>query len=250
MIYGDNPQKINEREDALGLKTYSYVPQILSIMQAGNLYVYCINNPVIFSDPTGNSIQLSSGVVSTLSAYLPVLASGISASITSIAAGIASSWTLIGGIIGITVGVVALGAAVYYATDYIADAALVRAWTEEQVKAGGVGKNDLHGHSVYVIVKKDTNDVVYVGRTNSFSTRQYAHQLSSKGKFPVELFLMMPVMTGLSLEVARALEQTLITGFTLEALSNAINSIAKSNYGKFQYEFERMQSLLSCYFED
>ena len=54
MIYGDNPQKIHEREDALGLKTYSYAPQILSILQAGNLYVYGVNNPVRFVDPTGN----------------------------------------------------------------------------------------------------------------------------------------------------------------------------------------------------
>ena len=56
MIYGDNPQKINEREDKLGLKTYSYAPQIMAIMQAGNLYVYGINNPVVFTDDTGTFI--------------------------------------------------------------------------------------------------------------------------------------------------------------------------------------------------
>ena len=55
MIYGDNPQKINEREDKLGLKAYSYAPQISAIMQAGNLYVYCGNNPIYFHDPTGNA---------------------------------------------------------------------------------------------------------------------------------------------------------------------------------------------------
>jgi hypothetical protein len=33
MIYGDNPNKINEREDALELKTYTYTPSIDSIMQ-------------------------------------------------------------------------------------------------------------------------------------------------------------------------------------------------------------------------
>ena len=53
MIYGDNPQKINEREDKLGLKSYSYAPQIAAIMQAGNLYIYGISNPVFFFDPTG-----------------------------------------------------------------------------------------------------------------------------------------------------------------------------------------------------
>ena len=53
MIYGDNPQKINEREDKLGLKTYSYAPQITAVMQSGNLYVYCGNSPLYYTDPTG-----------------------------------------------------------------------------------------------------------------------------------------------------------------------------------------------------
>ncbi len=53
MIYGDNPNKINEREDALGLKTYTYAPSISSIMQSGNLYVYCANNPISYLDFSG-----------------------------------------------------------------------------------------------------------------------------------------------------------------------------------------------------
>ena len=56
MIYGDNPNKINEREDALGLKTYTYTPSISSIMQSGNLYVYGLNNPVYFTDINGRFV--------------------------------------------------------------------------------------------------------------------------------------------------------------------------------------------------
>ena len=59
MIYGDNPQKINEREDKLGLKHYSYAPQISAIIQSGNLYVYAAGNPILYADPTGNSFILS-----------------------------------------------------------------------------------------------------------------------------------------------------------------------------------------------
>ena len=56
MIYGDNPQKINEREDALGLKRYSYAPQISAVIQSGNLYVYCMGNPVYYADDSGKSV--------------------------------------------------------------------------------------------------------------------------------------------------------------------------------------------------
>ena len=62
-IYGDNPQKINEREDKLGLKTYSYAPQITAVMQSGNLYVYGVNNPVLYQDFTGESIILVSIII-------------------------------------------------------------------------------------------------------------------------------------------------------------------------------------------
>ena len=55
MIYGDNPQKINECEDSLGLKTYSYAPQISAIGQSGNLYIYCGNSPVKYYDATGET---------------------------------------------------------------------------------------------------------------------------------------------------------------------------------------------------
>ena len=52
-IYGDNPQKTNEREDRLGIQTYTYVPQISAVMQSGNLYVYCMNDPVMYVDVSG-----------------------------------------------------------------------------------------------------------------------------------------------------------------------------------------------------
>ena len=57
MIYGDNPVKWNERKadpnDPLGLNTYTYVPDITAIMQSGNLYVYCMGNPIRYLDSTG-----------------------------------------------------------------------------------------------------------------------------------------------------------------------------------------------------
>ena len=58
MIYGDNPQKINEREDKLGLKTYSYAPQVSAVVQSGNLYVYAVGNPVMYADEDGEMAKL------------------------------------------------------------------------------------------------------------------------------------------------------------------------------------------------
>lgn len=75
-IYGDNPQRINEREDGLGLKTYTYVPQISAIMQSGNLYVYCINNPIALCDSLGEAAtsgQIHNWVVRDIwIRYMPV----------------------------------------------------------------------------------------------------------------------------------------------------------------------------------
>ena len=56
MIYGDNPQKINEREDKLGLKTYFNAPQITAVIQSGNLYIYALNNPANYLDHSGQAV--------------------------------------------------------------------------------------------------------------------------------------------------------------------------------------------------
>ena len=60
MVYGSNPVKWTEREpderDPLGLNTYTYKPDIMAIMQSGNLYVYGLNNPVMWIDPSGEVV--------------------------------------------------------------------------------------------------------------------------------------------------------------------------------------------------
>ena len=47
MQFGDNPVTRNGR----------VIPDPQAIMQAGNLYVYCINNPIMFTDPSGRIIK-------------------------------------------------------------------------------------------------------------------------------------------------------------------------------------------------
>ena len=64
MIYGDNPQKINLREDKLGLKYYSYAPQIAAIAQSGNLYIYCGSNPIYLADTQGDAWETIFDIIS------------------------------------------------------------------------------------------------------------------------------------------------------------------------------------------
>jgi hypothetical protein len=58
MVYGDDPAKWNERQagsdDPMGLNAYTYVPVIAAVMQSGNLYVYCMGNPVMYADSDGD----------------------------------------------------------------------------------------------------------------------------------------------------------------------------------------------------
>jgi len=55
MMFGDNPRRMNERQDPLGNNLYTMVPDQWAIMQAGNLYVYVMNNPVFWNDPSGRA---------------------------------------------------------------------------------------------------------------------------------------------------------------------------------------------------
>ena len=77
-IYGDNPQKINEREDKLGLKSYSYAPQITAVMQSGNLYVYGVSNPIYYADKDGNiSILAKVAIGAGINLVTTLVAAGV-----------------------------------------------------------------------------------------------------------------------------------------------------------------------------
>jgi len=57
------------------------------------------------------------------------------------------------------------------------------------------------------------------------------------------------IATGMTYREARAMEQTLIIAFELEALYNVINSISAKKWGNFTKEFARAASILSSAFD-
>jgi RHS repeat-associated protein len=91
MIYGDNPQ------DPLGLGCY--VPNIYAIQQSSNLYVYCINNPVLFSDPSGEFVITTTALLIIGGAALFGTAGGFVGNHYANQAG-ATGWNRVGYIAG------------------------------------------------------------------------------------------------------------------------------------------------------
>jgi RHS repeat-associated protein len=76
MIYGDNPVKWNERQedekDPLGLNTYKYKPDITAIIQSNNLYIYCMDNPLMYQDANGEFAQALLWGAGAANAWNPV----------------------------------------------------------------------------------------------------------------------------------------------------------------------------------
>ena len=108
MIYGDTPRKINEREDKLGLKSYSYAPQITAVMQSGNLYVYGVNNPVAYVDTTGNFVITTTFLVVAGAILFGTIGGLIGNSLANQVG--ATGWDKVGYIAGLAVVGAAVGA--------------------------------------------------------------------------------------------------------------------------------------------
>jgi len=105
MIYGDNPQKINERQDPLGLNIYTLVPDRNAITQSTNLYAYCGNNPIMYIDSNGEIFFL---VTAAIGAVAGAVVGGVVAAATgkNVLAGVGIG-AAAGGIIGLTGGAAA-----------------------------------------------------------------------------------------------------------------------------------------------
>ena len=62
-------------------------------------------------------------------------------------------------------------------------------------------------------------------------------------------YKMVIVVTGQDRKSTRAIEQIIISAYTLEALENARNEIAKGNLFKFADEYRRAEIIFKCSFD-
>lgn len=77
IIYGDEV-KTKEYEDYLGLNTYTVkLVDYAAVRQSGNVYGYCLNNPLVFIDPNGEVLFTVIGI--GVAALFTVVLTGCSA---------------------------------------------------------------------------------------------------------------------------------------------------------------------------
>ena len=106
-------------------------------------------------------------------------------------------------------------------------------------------KKNTRDQSVYVM-KNQSDEVAYVGRTNDPSRRQREHDkdISKADLQPLEV-----VFTGLTKNQARVVEQVLISAYGINNLYNARREIAVGNISKYSEHVGSTISLFGSFYE-
>ena len=166
---------------------------------------------------------------------------------SSIKTAIATAWLPVLAMALVGASIIGLVYAIRAIASIVVDSARVRAQVRTAINKGGIDPDNTYNHTVYVIVGRQDQEVYYVGRTNKFTRRSNEH---ARGKYPRNKYEIIAVATGMSYRQARAMEQTLIIAYGLQALNNCINSIRDKKWGKFVKEFNRAASILSSAYDD
>ena len=192
-----------------------------------NLYIYCANNPVMFVDPSGHvAITITTAAAATVAVGVLILAVDLYLNTSEGQRAINEMAKSLG-----------------HATDQIGrtfndTAELVKSYVTAQVKSQNERMNT-RDNTVYVMVDSN-NKVTYVGRTNDYNRRRNEHKV----KYPDNGYQMIPVMTGLTKNEARGMEQTLVSSYTLDALNNARREISTLKVDKFAEETKRALGIM------
>ena len=156
---------------------------------------------------------------------------GVKATMVSIKAAIKASFIPAVCIVAAAVGVTAISYVFYQVYHLMATAQQAIKAVKAQIQQKKLKESQLKNYTVYAIARKGTTDVVYVGITKSYSSRQYTHQRKSGARFPTSKFDMVPIATNLSYKQARALEQTLSFEISLPKLLSLLLHQAAPNFG-------------------
>ena len=192
-----------------------------------NLYIYCANNPVMFVDPSGHvAITITTAAAATVAVGVLILAVDLYLNTSEGQRAINEMAKSLG-----------------HATDQIGrtfndTAELVKSYVTAQVKSQNERMNT-RDNTVYVMVDSN-NKVTYVGRTNDYNRRRNEHKV----KYLDNGYQMIPVMTGLTKNEARGMEQTLVSSYTLDALNNARREISTLKVDKFAEETKRALGIM------
>ena len=184
-----------------------------------NMFAYCENNPINYSDPSGYCICSAVGSKSDF-AFASVCPCG---------------------------GCGAGGAGVLITLEIISATADVIEETAEKVIAWVIaqtGEEEYDDNSVYVLIDPTNKLVKYVGRTNDPVRRAYEHKHDSLHSWRRN-YSMKVLVTGLSKEEAIIWEQTIISAFTLAYLENARREIAVKNTAKYYNYIDAVTEILT-----
>ena len=219
-----------------------YISDVGGDVQGYNLFSYCFNNPVNLSDPFGNWPSFSRIFTGVAIAAVAVAAV---AAVVATAGAAAPALALAGGSI-ISAGTAATAASVATAalvTAGVASTAAAVTSVAENTSYRGPTRNQ----SVYVMRNKTTNEVQYVGRTNNPARRQREHAKDPKkaNLQPLEI-----KFSGLTRVEARAMEQMLISAYSLDNLSNARREIAVGNVSGFAGKIGNVINIFGGAIED
>lgn len=225
------------------LNTDGYLSGVGGDVRGYNLYSDCFNNPVNMSDPSGSwpswsqiftgiaiaavAVAAVAAVVATAGAVAPALAAAGGGIIGGISAGAAA-----------TAAIVATGAMVVAGVS--ATAAVVTSVVENTSYRGPT-----RDQTVYKLVD-DKGETKYVGRTNNPTRRANEHK-KSPGKSNLE---MVKIESGLTKIEARAMEQIVISAYTLDNLTNARREIAVGNVSGFAGKIGNVISIFGGAVED